>query len=57
MRFAGVIALVCFWSHYPSYPFIDASRESAILQTEVCITGVYMEAESGHCTCISYSRS
>ena len=29
VQFAGVIALVCFWSHYPSYPFIDASSESA----------------------------
>ena len=25
MQFAGV----CFQSHYPSYPFIDASSESA----------------------------
>ena len=40
VRFAGAIALVCFWSHYPSYPFVDASRESAILQTDVCIIGV-----------------
>ena len=62
VQFAGVIALVCFWSHYPSYPFIDAASESAILQTDVCVAnktesgGLYPLCHLSIATCLTHKR-